>query len=687
MDRNPTRRVHLILALHNHQPEGNLPEVFERTYRDAYEPFIRELAMFPAIKVTIHFSGILLNWIRQNKPELVELLRELVTRGQVELMGGAFYEPILVMIPDEDKIGQIKKQTRLIKELFGAEVHGAWLAERVWEPHLALPLAKAGIKYTVLDDAHFHHIGFKEEDTHHYFVTEESGERLAIFPINEKMRYLVPFADAAETIAYLRQVANEEGNRVVVLADDGEKFGSWPGTAKHVYQNGWLKKFFSLLVENRDWLHTTTFHEFMAKYPPAGRAYLPCGSYREMMEWSGGFWRNFFVRYPESNHPHKKMLYVRKKIARLPEGEAKEKAMDLLWAGQCNCAYWHGIFGGLYLNFLRHALYNRLIGAEVLAEQELHGGESWLEAERTDFDLDGKEELIISSPELGLVFAPQEGGSLLELSYKPKRFNLLDVLARRPEPYHCNLFELSEGVCDDEEARSIHHRAGVKEAGLERLLVYDSRRRTSLADRFLDPAVTLDAFLANPDKFEIGSFAGRPYRVEEFSANGAAKVVMSREAPVAGTTVFLSKTILYQPASGKINCHYSITNKGRGFLSARFGVELNLNLLAGQAPDRYYTVPGHVLQERHLGSTGQTENVESLSLTDEWQGLVAAFTFEKPALLWRMPIETVSQSEAGMERVFQGSSILPSWELNLAPGENWNMNIVLNVGPLERELN
>jgi alpha-amylase len=35
------------------------------------------------------------------------------------------------------------------------------------------------------------------------------------------------------------------------------------------------------------------------------------------------------------------------------------------------------------------------------------------------------------------------------------------------------------------------------------------------------------------------------------------------------------------------------------------------------------------------------------------------------------PIETVSLSEAGFERIFQGSAILVSWPLALAPGGSW----------------
>ncbi|MFW0860830.1 MAG: hypothetical protein AAGT88_01805 [Dethiobacter sp.] len=153
MDKKQTKGIKLILILHNHQPEGNFPEVFERTYLLAYEPFISELERFPRLKVVLHYSGILFGWLQLNRPEFMARLRQLVSRGQIEMMGGAFFEPILAAIPDADKIGQLEKQTRFIRENLQVAVSGAWLAERVWEPHLAQPLAEAGISYTVVRPA------------------------------------------------------------------------------------------------------------------------------------------------------------------------------------------------------------------------------------------------------------------------------------------------------------------------------------------------------------------------------------------------------------------------------------------------------------------------------------------------------------------------------------------------------
>jgi alpha-amylase len=692
LEQEKKAKLTLILALHNHQPEGNLPEVFTRTFAAAYEPFISELENFPGVKVVQHYSGILLNWLRQHRPQFIERLRRLVSTGQAEMMGGAFYEPILVMVPDDDKIGQLEKQQRFIREHFGIEAEGAWLAERVWEPHLAKPLAQAGIRYTVLDDAHFHNIGFSAEDTLHYFVTEEVGHKLFIFPISEKMRYLVPFAEPGEGIAYLRSLVKPGEKRLVVLADDGEKFGSWPGTAERVYRDKWLHNFFNLVMENNDWLKTATFREYLQSTPPKGVVYLPAGSYREMLQWSGGFWRNFFVRYPESNHLHKKMLHVHERVSRLPEGPDKGKAREYLWAGQCNCAYWHGVFGGLYLNFLRSALYSRLIAAEQAADRALYPDGGWMEIERKDFDYDGNEELIINGPDLWLLLSPSGGGAMLELDFKPRHFNLLDVLTRRPEPYHCNIYELTEGHCPPEGVQTIHHIVRVKEPGLQKLLVYDPYRRASLLDHFLQPGTLLADFIREPASVEAGDFIGREYRViEAKAADGTAMVVLNREGTVYDNgitaSVNLTKTVKYAPQGRELSYTYNLGNTGEKGLRSDFGVEFNINFLAGDAPDRYYYSPEQEFTGRCLSSSGEVGPVSRFGMADEWQKIRTEFSFNRPAMLWRMPLLTVSQSEEGLESVYQGSTVIARWPLCLEPGESWTVTINQQLLELPGDVN
>ena len=168
----PSRRA-LLLCLHNHQPVGNFDSVIEGAARDAYLPFLRTLADFPSVKITIHFSGFLLRWLAERSPDTFSLLKLLSDRGQAEVLGGGMYEPILALLPERDRLGQIEAFAAEVERFFGKTPEGIWLAERVWEPSLPRPLHQAGVEWTVVDDIHFKMVGLEEGDLLGYRLTEE----------------------------------------------------------------------------------------------------------------------------------------------------------------------------------------------------------------------------------------------------------------------------------------------------------------------------------------------------------------------------------------------------------------------------------------------------------------------------------------------------------------------------------
>ncbi|MBI4505352.1 MAG: DUF1925 domain-containing protein, partial [Chloroflexi bacterium] len=387
------RRIKLALALHNHQPVGNFPWVFAQAYDEAYEPMLAALERHPHVRMAVHYSGPLLDWLRAERPDFILRLRSLIERGQVEAMGGAYYEPILASIPDADKLGQLRKMSRALEEELGARPQGVWLAERVWEPHLPRFLAEAGLEWTILDDMHFKITGLDDADLDGAYLTEETGHAVKVYASSQKLRYLIPWGTVPEVIAYLRAQATEDGQRLLLMGDDGEKFGSWPTTYTHCWERGWVEELFRALADEQDWLELVLLGEHAATTAPRGRVYLPTASYAEMMEWAlpaersyeltalreafakegredvlrylrGGFWRSFLSKYTEVNAMHKKMLRVHGKVweaaRRLPDGDI---GLDELWQGQCNCPYWHGVFGGIYLTAIRAEMYRRLIVA------------------------------------------------------------------------------------------------------------------------------------------------------------------------------------------------------------------------------------------------------------------------------------------------------------------------------------
>ena len=399
----------------------------------------------------------------------------MVEQGRIEILGGAYFEPILAMIPSRDRIGQIRSYTRWLQNRLGATVRGLWMPERVWEQSFTRDLVDAGIEYTVLDDFHFKCAGLTESQLTGHLLTEDEGRVLSVFPGSERLRYTIPFAAPQQTIDYLAKMAEEHPNAVAVFGDDGEKFGTWPETKKHVYDDGWLARFFDALVQNQDWIQVTTLAEAFDNVPPVGKIYLPDCSYREMTEWAlpaeqlveyeriahemqddprwaslrpfvrGGFWRNFKVKYPEADEMYCRMMMVSRRLQETLDAAAAgdpvnaelvEQARTELYRGQCNCGYWHGAFGGIYLPHLRNAVYQHLIAADNLLDRAIGRPETWIEAAADDFNFDARQEVRLANDKLMALVAPSRGGQLLELDVRRIQHNLLATLARRPEAYH-----------------------------------------------------------------------------------------------------------------------------------------------------------------------------------------------------------------------------------------------------------
>jgi alpha-amylase len=701
--------VRLILALHDHQPVGNFDGVFEASYKESYLPFLEVLEGYPEIPFVLHTSGPLLEWLVERRPEYISRVRAMVEAGRVEILGGGFFEPILTMIPHRDRVGQIREFAAYLKEVFGASVRGMWVPERVWEQQLVSALVEAGVEYTILDDFHFQRAGLGESDLLGYYLTEDEGRLLKIFPGSEKLRYLIPFQEPHATYEYLRRLAHEQPGSTVVFADDGEKFGAWPDTHDHVYKNGWLRRFCDMIVGNREWLQPTTLARAVDATLPRGKVYLPDSSYREMTEWAlpasrlsdyldavrradgeaaaerlkpfvraGGFWRNFKARYAESDEMYSRMLGLSQRLAAdLTAGQADPDYLDVarqeLYRGQCNCPYWHGAFGGLYLPHLRNAIFRHLIAAEkALDDAEGRVGPR-VAIEAADFNLDARHEVRMENDRLLAFVRPATGGHIYELDVRDALTNVLATLDRRPESYH-GLIAAATGKpgADYHGPASIQNKVILKQEGLDRLLVYDRSPRKALVDHFYPADVTIQDLLACHD-VERGDFVAGAYLSK--MQRGPKRVVLTMERPgwADGHAVQVRKSIELEAGSPSIDVHYVLEGLPPE-VTLHFAVEINLAAMAGHAHDRYYSDAAGTrlgMLDARLDLFGTA----GVTLTDEWLDLSVGLRWSCPAGLWCFPIETVSQSEAGFEAVYQSSAVIPHWLVRADASGRWEVRI------------
>lgn len=713
------KQLNLCLAFHNHQPVGNFPWVFADAYQHSYLPMLECLERHPAIRVSLHYTGPLLDWIRENHPDFPRRLARLVERDQVEMMTGGYYEPILPSIPEVDRRGQIEKMTRVLREEVGATATGLWLAERVWEPQLATSLRQANVDWTIVDDTHFKMSGLSDDQLTGYFLTEDQGNTLKVFATSKRLRYVIPWSKVEDVMAELADAASDDPSNVAVMGDDGEKFGVWPGTYDYCWTQGWMDRFFGALEQNASWLRILPVGEYARQHEARGRIYLPTASYAEMMEWAlpaevseefnrvthemeathrddvtrflrGGFWRNFLVKYDEANTMHKKMLRVHRKVHGTPTsgGQADTTALDELWQGQCNCPYWHGVFGGVYMTDVRTAIFHHLIRAEARANQLARGQSPWITHETLDFDCDSRDEILVDSGQASYYFSPESGGTLFEWDLAGSAHNLISTMTRRPEAYHATLrraAEVADEPKDSGQTKTIHDLVRLKEQGLEKRLDYDWYRRSCLIDHFLRPGTERTAF-ASAKYGEDGDFVGTPYRAIVEQSESRKVIRLTRDGHVWSGPDFLpvsvSKDVRISAEDSGFVAAYRIENQSDKAIATTFGVELNLNLLGGGGNEAAFCrLVGSENLERRFDAEAEGENVGKVVAGNRYLAIETAIELAQPATAWWSPIDSISSSEGGFERVHQGSSLLLSWPLRLAPGHVWETTIRVRAGP------
>ena len=698
------RRATMVFVLHNHQPVGNFAHVFRESFDRCYRPTLELLWQYGNLHASLHYTGPLLEWIEANEPGFLDLLRKMVERGQVEVIGGGFYEPIFCWLRSADQRRQVDLMRRHLEERLGKSGGGFWLAERVWETDLPARLFPLGLAYAPLDDHHFHLAGLDDEDLHGYYTVSWEGAPLRIFPISKDLRYLIPFRPVDQLLSFLDRRAR--GGRVLTYADDGEKFGIWPETYRWVWEEKYLEHLFAMLSAQSGWLRVASMGEVVADCNPTGQAVLPNASYTEMMEWAlpartshvfhewalkweregadpdlralfrGGIFENFLIKYPDVHRLYHRMLLTGEFLREgWPDMEPPEGVLAPYLKAQGNDVYWHGLFGGVYLSNLRHEAYANLLQTERLLEEQ---GRLPVPAILSgDFDADGVTDFFVRQTGYNLWITPRYGGSVLEWDDRTTGFHLTNTLTRQEEAYHIRHREerkKSEGGASGETGiASIHDRPVGDDRHVLEGIVYDRRPRRAFAEGFAPlgtPAPgLLDGSALTPDLGRI------PYQVLS-PPDGDLR--LEGKGELAGVPFVLSKT--YRFLADRFSVTWTLSAPERTELPESWRewaiyAELPLTMLAGHDAGRTIRVEGRT-DPFLWDDPWEHGSVAWYRGEDSWSKTVFLAELSGVARLVHAPIETVSLSESGLERTFQGTLFIHALPIERLFGGEARITIV-----------
>ncbi|WP_457743748.1 alpha-amylase/4-alpha-glucanotransferase domain-containing protein [Sulfurimonas sp.] len=675
-------KVSLLFGVHMHQPVDNFGEAVDEAIELCYKLFFQTMAKYPQFKFSVHCSGWLLDRIRKNNPDVFANMKSLTAAGAIAWISAGYYEPVLSSIPSKDRQAQIKKMNKYIKKYLEVKPKGLWLTERVWESSIVPDIVLAGNEFVVVDDYHFLSSGFDADKMDGYYKTEESGVELGLFPISQALRYALPFFSVERSIETILSCKKNE-NSAAIIFDDAEKFGLWPKTHEWVYEKGWLSEFVEAVINHKD-IQTQHYSEYMKNNNSLGLAYLNNTSYFEMGEWSlkarqtlalehlkkslgdeyfnsvgvafikGGIWKNFFIKYLESNYLHKRMLNMS-----LNQDAFDKKSLEALYKLQTNDVFWHGVFGGLYLPNLRDNAYRYLL------EIEKSRARKKVQFEVLDIDKDGEDELKVITQNLSLVFSSKFGGQMIEFGSFETLFNWQNTLMRREEAYHEKILhpqvKTNHNNNSGNEIETIHNDATVIDASLKDELIYDWHPKYSFINHFSEEAFSLDNFKHLTFK-EVGDFANQAFILEK-----------NRAKFVREGGFYLGKT--YRT---KTTQKYDFDDNG---ITAKINVksEYAHSLFHAMEFNFHFAHPNKVtFNSKTLEDGFVEENCDELIIVDDFTNKILKLTIDRKCNIYGFILNTISQSESGFEKVAQGVSFVftSSFKSTL----NLNVKIeVLNV--------
>ena len=669
------KKVKLIFGTHNSISPITDDKEIENIYQQAYKPFLTTLYNFPEISAVLYYSGPLLEWFEKNHPEFNTVLNEMVEKRQVELLGGGFYEPVLPIIPAQDRVGQIEMMTTFLRKSFGKRTRGCWLPGRIWEPSLASVLRSSGIDYTFLDDTHFEAAGFAGEDLFKPIITEDQGKTITVFPISRKI--MSGFGKIVPR-KIVEDICNDRvsDNKIVVIFPNGKQIGYENGTSLSI-NHQWLESFLTELKNNRKNIELVQPGRYVRQTKnSSNKGYFPCTSYAEIMKWVlpsdkqhefeglssrliemglepkwiyGGFFRQFLSKYRESNFLYSKMMHVSILTNQVRGDKYKKKAAkDELWKGQSNLAYWHGNQGGIYNNNIRHNAYKALIEGEKITREK---GIFKTSLSAIDYDMDGEKEYLYQG-HVTNAYVHRKGAALIEFDHIASAWNYLNTFSRYPEPYHNEEISLQG---------------------------YDSYGRHAFVDHFFDENENVDNF-SQMSYVEQGSFPDDFYEAVDYDREHRKVTFVSTGTVVKGGyeyTIEIQKKYTFKRSS--IEVDYQITNLSLHKAELCFGSEVNLSFKndTDHTP-KFFRIVDEFKDEIPQDKM-EHEDIEQLLTYDQYNQTDVSLVLSKPTKMWTFPVHTYSRESGNIERTYQSSCYVPRWSFSLLKDETWNVSIILRI--------
>jgi len=144
--------VYATIVLHANLQYAEIPKAeIPNVVQQSYIPVLTELIDKPNTNIVLNFTGVTLEILNNEYPDVIELLKEGIKRGKFELTGCGYSHPIFPLLPKEDILKQIEYNEKVLREILNYNPTGFWLPELAYDPTLPPILRKKGYNYIFID--------------------------------------------------------------------------------------------------------------------------------------------------------------------------------------------------------------------------------------------------------------------------------------------------------------------------------------------------------------------------------------------------------------------------------------------------------------------------------------------------------------------------------------------------------
>ena len=643
-------------------------ELFDKSFQTLYKPIIKYLYSNPSFPLSFAFSGPQIQYFKKRRSELIKIIREMVDRKQVEIIGGAYNDSLLPLLNSVDRNGQIDFLTSEIRQTFGKRPRGMSLFQDCWDSSLVNNIHTCGIEYVILNSS----LLPESKRTFLPIFMSDLGKNVDVFPYyndlipDEKMlteEFIYNIEKAVLKVEKKDTHIQLDADRIIAIT-------LTPQQAAKLNDSKWFEKLNKYISDSKDArVKLTTLNAFRTtgikmKLP----SYIPVGISDEvskLIQQSGSDNRSrfpntiydFIYAYPESKKLYNRMMYTSLLVNQYKADKMRKKtAREKLWQAQNGmsilCTSEKPLSNSLY----RQQAYKYLTEAEKM----LRGDGSFNESVNCfDYDNDGIDEYVCRMEQY-FAYISLAGGSVPELDVIKDCFNYSDNLQRH----------FAFDGCDD---------------GYDRGLFIDHLFTPSQQELYIRGEPAGDGVFSRIQYSQV------KYSSQHHEVQLCAKAVWKP----TGQTVYLRKKYIIN--STGMYVQYIIRNESEKPLKAKFAVESNLSDVSfcnnQKSGFSLETVDnGEVLNldteksTQDMNKKGKLNNIQVVRLSDKPNGISFVFEPNEKCSFCMNPIKfnRPGFNSETIEPVNLTYALSFLWDIDIEPGRETEKSINFTIIPVKK---